>query len=428
MVTTPWGDASSLRDRRLSPGRGTPRAEARQNQRERLLAAMVAVAAEKGYPATSVADLVELSGVSSRSFYQHFADKEECFLATMEEILAIARRQLLRELQADGDPRGRVEATGAALAEMCVRQPAAARLCMVESFSAGERAQARINEVLGRATKLLQATLEQIPGRGGMPPQLTRGLLGGAAGVLARRLARGEARSIPEIAPQLAGWLFSIPPPPVALRSPARRNRVRATGSPPFAALVPGERILRAFAAAVAEKSYAATTIADVAAAASISQNTFYAHFRDKEDAFYAALDSSGAQLAAATLPAVRRGPPWPAAVRVAMEAAFAFLAAEPAFAHLQAVEVLALGGPAIEARDRQGTEVLALLRSLAAEAPREIEPVALEATLAAIDSLLYEWVRKEGAPRLPELVPYAAYLALAPLLGPEGAAEVACG
>ncbi len=87
MVETPWGDAASLRERMLRPGRGTQRGEAERNQRERLFAAMVATVAEKGYEATTVADLVELSGVSRSAFYRHFEDKQECFLAAAEELV-----------------------------------------------------------------------------------------------------------------------------------------------------------------------------------------------------------------------------------------------------------------------------------------------------------------------------------------------------
>src|SRR3954454_10306657 len=87
MVRTPWGNAAELRDRKLRPGRGTPREEAERNQRERLFAAMVATVAEKGYEATTVADLVKLSGVSRSAFYRHFEDKQACFLAAIEALV-----------------------------------------------------------------------------------------------------------------------------------------------------------------------------------------------------------------------------------------------------------------------------------------------------------------------------------------------------
>src|SRR5262249_34919333 len=83
MVRTPWGDADTLRDRKLQPGRRLPADEVARNQRERLFAALVAVVAEKGYEATRVEDLLELSGVSRSAFYAHFKDKEECLLAAL---------------------------------------------------------------------------------------------------------------------------------------------------------------------------------------------------------------------------------------------------------------------------------------------------------------------------------------------------------
>src|ERR1700753_3223635 len=125
MVETPWGDAARLRDRKMRPGRGTPRAEAERNQRERLFAAMVATVAEKGYEATTVADLVELSGVSRSAFYKHFDDKQACFLAAVEAMVEPTLRRLgTDESGAPGIERAR----GAfeSLFEQIVSQPAAA--------------------------------------------------------------------------------------------------------------------------------------------------------------------------------------------------------------------------------------------------------------------------------------------------------------
>ena len=87
MVKTPWGDAGTLRDRKLRPGRRLPAEEVARNQRERLFAAMVAVVAEKGYDGTRVEDLLELSGVSRSAFYEHFSGKEDCLLAAIGAFL-----------------------------------------------------------------------------------------------------------------------------------------------------------------------------------------------------------------------------------------------------------------------------------------------------------------------------------------------------
>src|SRR3954454_4266016 len=97
MVRTPWGDAASLRERKLRPGRGTPREEADRNQRERLFAAMVATVAEKGYEATTVADLVDLQAVSRSASSRHYEDKQACFRAAVEAMVEPTLRRLGRD-------------------------------------------------------------------------------------------------------------------------------------------------------------------------------------------------------------------------------------------------------------------------------------------------------------------------------------------
>src|SRR3712207_4871654 len=61
-----------------------PREVVWQSQRDRLLAAMADAVAEKGYAKASVADVIERAGVSRKTFYEHFANKEECFLAASD--------------------------------------------------------------------------------------------------------------------------------------------------------------------------------------------------------------------------------------------------------------------------------------------------------------------------------------------------------
>lgn len=428
MTLTPWGDAGTLRERRLAPGRGTPPAVVRQNQRERLLAAMVAVTAKKGYSATSVADLLELSGISSRSFYQHFADKEECFLATMDEILGITQRLAEAGLEEQGDGPVKAHAVVEALTQMAAAQPAAAKLCTVLAFCAGEAPRQRIGQAVTDLAALLRRGLEEPADRDGMPAELDQAIFGGVALVLYRRLAHNEVEELARLGPQLRGWMLSIPPPPRPLRAKTRRRAARdgAPGTPPLAAHVPAERVLRGFATVVAEKGYAAATIADVAAEARISQNTFYKYFRDKADALEAALDSSGAQMVAATLPAVRREPQWPRAVRVALEALCGFMAAEPVFARLREVEVYAVGPHAVAQRDRSRAEIVRMLATVA-DPGQDFDPIRVEATLGAFQSLLYGRIVEGRLRDLAEVPPVVTYLALAPQLGAEEAYAVAC-
>jgi len=429
MTATPWGDASDLRERRLPPGRSTPPAVVKLNQRERLFAAMVAVAAEKGYPATSVTDLVELSGVSSRSFYQHFADKEECFLAALDELTAGLQRLTEVALEENGADPGRADAVAVeAWVAMAASQPAAAKLCTVTAFGAGEAPRQRMAEAVADLSALLQRGFDGAPAAERMPAELTRAIFGGVSLVLYRHLANDEIDGLTEVGRQLREWLLTIPPPPRPLRGrPRRRAAAGEVGPPSLAAHLPAERVLRSFAAVVAEKGYAATTVADVAAQAHISQNTFYRYFRGKADALEAALDSSGAQMVAATLPAVRREPQWPGAVRVALEALCGFMAAEPVLARLREVEVYAVGPDAVAQRDRDRGEIVKMLAGVAETAGARLDPIAVEATLGAFQSLLYSRIAAGRLHDLVEVPPLVTYLALAPQRGAEEAWEVAC-
>lgn len=426
MVMTPWGDAGSLRERRLPPGRGRPRSEVERNQRERLYAAMVAICARKDYTDVSVANLAELSGVSSRSFYGLFRDKEECLLATMEEILgaveATTRRALGAERASGWQARVAVETFVAVVAA----QPAAARLCLVTALCAGEGSRARMDDAINRFGTTIAAALEEIPGHAGMPAALSEAILGGIAIMLYRRLASTELGGIAQMAPALEGWALGVPSPPGPLRSRARGTRMRAAAEPAlFAAHVPAERILRALAGLIAEKGYTATTIADVAARAQISQNTFYKHFRDKRNAFDAALEAGSAQFLAATVPAIRRHGRWPGAVRTGLEAACAWLTAERDYAHLLAVEAYAVGPQAVQRRDASLREIMTALAEIA-PADTALEPLAMEVNSGAAQALAYRRVRAREFDALAEIPTLITYLLLAPQLGDEAAYEVA--
>src|SRR6201995_5436790 len=137
MLQTPWGDADTLRERRLPPGRSGDRDAARRDQRERLFAALVASCDEKSYDATSVEDLLRTSGVSRATFYQQFADKLACFRAAEDVMVTAGIAAVADQLGSEGDPDDRPRAALEAFVRLIVEQPAAARMCLVESYAAG---------------------------------------------------------------------------------------------------------------------------------------------------------------------------------------------------------------------------------------------------------------------------------------------------
>jgi AcrR family transcriptional regulator len=423
MVRTPWGDAAQLREKMLRPGRGTPREEAEKNQRERLFAAMVATVATKGYEGTTVADLVELSGVSRSAFYRHFDDKQACFLAAIE---AIVEPGLQRIADDESAPAGTERAKQAfeAVIRSIVAQPAASKMCLVEIYAAGPEGAALIDRTMESVEALAKQMLDQMPERAGMPPEIVRAIVGGIQKVLHKRLYRGQEGELLELIPQLWDWVFCYPVPPGQLRASRRRTVKTLSFAERQAHANPPERILRALAAVVGEKGYPDTTVAEIVERAGTSQRTFYEHFANKEDAIVAALDSSSSHMLAAALPAFRRAPDWAHAVRGTLEAMFTFGAEEPEYARLGGVEMYAAGKRALDQREVV-TEGMEGLLAPGYELSPDTPAIAAEGVGGALYSLLYHQVNTKGPESLPEMVPTVVYVTLAPYLGAEDAYAV---
>src|SRR5215207_7808998 len=213
MVVTPWGDSGELRELMLRPGPGTSPEEVARNQRRRLFAAMVASLAEHGYEATRVADLAEVSGVSSRSFYNLFPNKAACFAATFEAIVAAAEDCVAKAsdpgASREEQVRRRYEGLGRAIAE----QPAAARLCLIEAYAAGAEAPGPLQRALAEFEQTTKSWLMDLPERGDMPDDLIHAHVGALQEIARTRLREGRPEELEQLAPDLARLMLSYRPP-----------------------------------------------------------------------------------------------------------------------------------------------------------------------------------------------------------------------
>ncbi len=441
MVMTPWGESDSLRKRRLPPGPGRPREEVLANQRERLFGAMVASVSARGYRATTVGHLAEISGVSSRTFYDLFPDKKACFLATLETLIQAAiayAAQRAGEPVEDPDPSGGQLPDGGrdgnwedgasrgmrSFAEMIVAQPAASRLALVEVYTVGPQALVPLEQAMAGFEWLTRQVLERSPERAEMPAEMVLALLGSQREIARNRLREGREDELPRLTDELWDLLLSYRPPPQPLRLAGRQPRMRPETPEPHDH---AERALQALAEVVAETGYTSATIEAVLKRAQMSATTFYANFAGKDDAMLAAIDSACAQILAAIMPAFRRAPDWPHGIRAAFGALFNFLASRPALANLTMVEVYAAGLEAMQRRLealRPLQELIAVGYELAPETPR----VAAEGIIGGVYTLAYRRLREEGAGALPSLAPICAYITLSPFVGPEEACRVANG
>lgn len=187
-------------DARTSPAAATRAAaqprDITADRRRRLRDAIVEEVAERGYAATSVAHVIGRAGVSRKSFYELYENKEACFLHACDD--AAERIRALFASSCDGArPHvARIEDGLGALLDCCAAEPAFARTFVVESLSAGDAARERRDAAIRDAARRLAP-------RGTHEDLLPEAVAGGIWAILYTRIARGEAEQLPRLRAEL---------------------------------------------------------------------------------------------------------------------------------------------------------------------------------------------------------------------------------
>ncbi|HEX2097258.1 MAG TPA: helix-turn-helix domain-containing protein [Solirubrobacterales bacterium] len=195
----------SVADRR----RGLPQAYVVRSQRERLLEAMVRVAAAKGYEATTIADVAEFAGVSESAFHQLFASKEECFLEAYDAVIDVLVAHVASAFEAAaGEPwPERIGAGLRALVELLAAEAEIARMAMVEVTAAGEKARERYRAALARFTPFLEEGRMHSGQGDELPPDTARFAIGGATSMIFDEVRAGRG---PELVRLLPDIVFAV--------------------------------------------------------------------------------------------------------------------------------------------------------------------------------------------------------------------------
>lgn len=174
-----------------------------QSQRERMLVAVTALVAEKGYRGTTIEAIAKKARVALSTFYEHFEDKEQCFLAAFDENVADAR-QVFAELVDPGRPWPEQIATGLEiLLEMVVAEPARAKLCLVEAQAAGAAALARYQETLESVAPRLREGRDFTPNAARLPDGLEVAIAGGLAWLVHQRLVSDRVDDLKALLPEM---------------------------------------------------------------------------------------------------------------------------------------------------------------------------------------------------------------------------------
>jgi AcrR family transcriptional regulator len=411
---------------------------------------MTQVAARHGYADATVARVVEHAGVSRATFYEHFADKEACFLAAFEQAGERIEASLKR-IDVDCPPERRA---GELLDDLLVdiaAGPAPARILLVEALAGG----AQVRKARERLATAVETMLERWlgdPANGFRVGITGRAVMEGAGSILAMRAFRGETARVAGLRGDLLTWINSYVMPADGSRldlvqwrqlgaglvkasstSPAveaesqRLPRGKSATSPEEVAGEHRQRILAAIAQLTRTKGYAAMTVADIVKAGSISRESFYELFRSKEDAFLATQSVALEKSIAVTAASFFGGENWPARVWDGLSALLEYIGRQPDLVYLDVFESYAAGAAAIRRSFDNKMAYTLFLEDGYRQSPaaQHLPRLCSEAIGGAILGLLRWHVREGRTERTLEVLPQAVYLALAPFVGAAAAMDL---
>ena len=174
-------------------------------QRERLIVAMLNAAAELGYLETNVQDVIDRAGVSRPTFYEHFSNKEDCFLAAFDTSAERLRKTVHAAARNGGDVwRDRVRSGLQALLRFASHEPDTARTMVVEARAASAAAVRRRVELLDDFARCLDSQArELLPDHRANTPLTASGIVGGVESLLYSRLCKHEYDQLESLLPSL---------------------------------------------------------------------------------------------------------------------------------------------------------------------------------------------------------------------------------
>jgi AcrR family transcriptional regulator len=173
-------------------------------QRERLLAAMLRATNELTYREVSVQDVLDRAGVSRPTFYEHFENKEDCFLAAFDSAAARLRERL-EVAGGDGETwRERLRPALEELLRFAGEEPDAAMSLIVDARAACPAALLRRDELLDHFASCLDTQVRAEAPADNPPSAIAAaGIVGGIEALLYSRLYRGETEGLESLLPSL---------------------------------------------------------------------------------------------------------------------------------------------------------------------------------------------------------------------------------
>jgi AcrR family transcriptional regulator len=438
--------ASGPRPQSAKPDDSLSAKAPKQSQRERILNAMIALAAEEGYLAVSIAQVSARAGVSSATFYEQFDGKEDCMLAAYRVITDRAFEQMQAVAVGQMDSSEAARATLAALMRGMRDDPNGGRVVFIEAQAGGPLVREERKRVLGEFERRSQRLLDGAPDDERMLDIPVTAVIGGARSIVARCLRANSEDELPLLVDDMVSWLESYAVPRTKARwstgpkalFPADYRPAPTAGTEPPARLPRGRhglpagvvarsqrtRIINGTAEVMRSKGFAEATVADIVAQAGIARYVFYEHFTDKQDAFLEAMQHPTQYILDTCAAAYFAPATWPERVWSGFHALLGLIVANPAMSHLRLVECYAAGPAAIRRAEEITRSFTIFLEEGYGYRPeaRDLPRLYSQAIAGTIFEVIQRYITRGEGDELMRHLPQLTYVAIAPFTGAEEA------
>jgi AcrR family transcriptional regulator len=397
-----------------------------RNQRARMYGGMIEAVAECGYSRTTVAHVIGLAGVSRRAFYEQFANKEACFLATYDIVVARARKVVLDAWTQERGWANRLHASCKALLDDVAGTPNGPRLVLVDSLGVGPKARERMTLAATTFERVLAMAFQSDPNGEELSPLTVKALVAGIRHLAFTRMYEGREKDLYALTDEVLDWIESYRSP-VAKRLNVSGLVIPERVEPQSAAFLAGDdkrsRALSALVHLTLDERYAGLSDPQIAQFAGISTEAFHKQFANKEACYLAVLDEFVAEAMDAVKRSIDDASSWPQAVHVAVRTLVEYFAAHEGLSRLAFIDIFDVGPGMIGRMTRSIEDFTKLLDDLGPEAKRG-PLVARETVTGAIWGIVSSYTAHDRVRQLPRLVDQLTFIVLAPYIGAKPAME----
>lgn len=387
------------------------------NQRARLHGAMVEAVGTRGYAQTSVAELCRLAGVSKRTFYEQFANREACLQASYEQIVGRVVK-LADASRASGVVDGELVAVLQAVIRALVARPKEARLALVEMGLAGPGSCAMLERTYLGIEQAVARSLAD-PSGTASSAVVARGVIYGFERVIRTAIFSAQPVEPAALASALARWAFACTAPlsPRLLQVPSGSSGDRdvwpAPRKPRY--LSRRARILRAAAELVAIEGFRELTMLGIAARVNMNEDALLALYPTPAACYLAAIERLSVEALVASLEASRHEDDPRVAARLGIEALLRQIAEDRVLRSAVFEQAPSAGPQAIDTAERLLQVIVNTYLGRLAGSGGEQSPTEMAATVGALWGVIQAELRRNEGRTLPTLGNAMTRLALAP-------------